>query len=205
MIVMSMQLTISSRRDIAVCRRNPRPLGARRMSKCRMPRTLQLSLPTPAATELLGEVLARSLPQPAGAGTVLYLRGELGAGKTTCVRSFLRSLGVTGTVRSPTYSLLETYALAPLMCVHIDLYRVRTDSEVEELGLRDLLDEQHLLLIEWPDKGGLAVPAAALELQLEYAREGRLASLNARREAGDTWLANLGRDNRLVPYVSNLT
>jgi tRNA threonylcarbamoyladenosine biosynthesis protein TsaE len=170
-----------------------------------MPKTLTLSLPTAVATEVLGEALARSLPQPQTTGTVLYLRGDLGAGKTTCVRSFLRSLGVVGTVRSPTYTLLETYSLAPFTCVHIDLYRVRSAGEVEELGLRDLLDEQHLLLIEWPEKGGLAVPAADLELQLEYAGEGRLAALTARRGCGDRWLTNLVRDNRLVPYVSNLT
>jgi tRNA threonylcarbamoyladenosine biosynthesis protein TsaE len=167
--------------------------------------TLQLSLPTPTATDLLGEALAQSLPQPQNAGTVLYLRGELGAGKTTCVRSLLRSLGATGTVRSPTYTLLETYPLVPVTCVHIDLYRVRTESEVEELGLRDLLDENPLLLIEWPEKGGLAVPAADLDMQLEYAGKGRIASLSAPRKGGDEWLHNLGRDNRLVPYVSNLT
>jgi tRNA threonylcarbamoyladenosine biosynthesis protein TsaE len=170
-----------------------------------MPKTLTLSLPTAIATELLGEALARSLPQPQTTGTVMYLRGELGAGKTTCVRSFLRSLGAVGTVRSPTYTLVESYALGPLTCVHIDLYRVRTESEVEELGLRDLLDEQHLLLIEWPEKGGLAVPAADLELQLEYAGEGRLAALTTHRATGVAWINNLGRDNRLVPYVSNLT
>jgi tRNA threonylcarbamoyladenosine biosynthesis protein TsaE len=167
--------------------------------------TLQLSLPTLRATELLGEALAQSLPQPHGAGTVLYLRGELGAGKTTCARSLLRSLGATGTVRSPTYTLLETYPLVPVSCVHIDLYRVRAESEVEDLGLRDLMDGRHLLLIEWPEKGGLAVPAADLDIQLAYAGEGRIASVSASRESGDGWLRNLGRDNRLVPYVSNLT
>lgn len=135
----------------------------------------------------------------------MYLRGALGAGKTTCVRSFLRSLGAAGTVRSPTYTLLETYALAPLTCVHVDLYRVRAEAEVEELGLRDLLDERHLLLIEWPEQGGLAVPAADIDLRLEYVGDGRLATLSARRSGGDEWLCNLGRDNRLVPYVSNLT
>jgi tRNA threonylcarbamoyladenosine biosynthesis protein TsaE len=170
-----------------------------------MRKTLPLSLPTSAATEQLGEALARSLPQPPSEGIVVYLRGELGTGKTTCVRSFLRFLGAPGPVRSPTYTLLETYALTPLTCVHVDLYRVRTEGEVEELGLRDLLDGRHLLLIEWPEKGGLAVPAADLDLHLEYADDGRLATLSACRDRGDAWIDNLGRDNRLVPYVSNLT
>ena len=113
-----------------------------------MSKILQLALPTSRETEQLGDALARSLPQQQSAGTVMYLRGELGAGKTTCVRSFLRSMGAAGTVRSPTYTLLETYVLAALTCVHVDLYRVRSEGEVEELGLRDLLDEHHLLLIE---------------------------------------------------------
>ena len=135
----------------------------------------------------------------------MYLRGELGAGKTTCVRSLLRSLGASGTIRSPTYTLIETYPLALMTCVHIDLYRVRTQVEAEELGLRDLMDGRHLLLIEWPEKGGLAVPNADLELLLEYAGEGRQACLEARGEDGDAWLTNLVRDTRLVTYVSNLT
>jgi tRNA threonylcarbamoyladenosine biosynthesis protein TsaE len=170
-----------------------------------MPKNLTLSLPTATATEWLGEALARSLPQPQSEGSVMYLRGELGAGKTTCVRSFLRALGAAGTVRSPTYTLLETYALAPLTCVHVDLYRVRTEGEVEELGLRDWLDKDHLLLIEWPEKGGLALPTPDIDLHLEYAGDGRRAALSAAREAGERWLSNLGRDSRLVPYVSNLT
>jgi tRNA threonylcarbamoyladenosine biosynthesis protein TsaE len=71
-----------------------------------------------------------------GAGR-LYLQGELGAGKTTCVRSLLRALGVTGLVRSPTYTLVETYVLPTLTCVHVDLYRLQSLTEVDELGLRD--------------------------------------------------------------------
>jgi tRNA threonylcarbamoyladenosine biosynthesis protein TsaE len=170
-----------------------------------MPIVLKLKLATPAATELLGEALARSLPQAHAAGTVLYLRGDLGAGKTTCVRSLLRALGATGSVRSPTYTLLETYPLSIRTCVHVDLYRVQRPSEVDELGLRDLLDPDHLLLIEWPEKGGAAVPAADLVLLLEYADEGRLATVSGAGEAGLSWLRELGQDNRLVPYVSNLT
>lgn len=166
---------------------------------------MQLKLATPAATERLGEALARSLPQARAEGTVLYLRGDLGAGKTTCVRSLLRALGVTGAVRSPTYTLLETYPLVKRTCVHVDLYRVQRSSEVDELGLRDLLDPEHLLLIEWPEKGGAAVPAPNLVLALEYADEGRLATVSGADEVGQCWLRELGQDNRLVPYVSNLT
>src|SRR5580700_11242844 len=106
---------------------------------------MEIHLEGSVATESLGQALARSLPDAlrrgaaaGGAGAVLYLQGELGAGKTTCVRSLLRALGVTGLVRSPTYTLVETYILADLTCVHVDLYRLRAATEIEELGLRDM-------------------------------------------------------------------
>jgi tRNA threonylcarbamoyladenosine biosynthesis protein TsaE len=141
----------------------------------------------------------------ASAGAVVYLRGELGAGKTTCVRSLLRTLGVTGLVRSPTYALVETYALGALTCVHVDLYRLQTLTEVDELGLRDLVGPGHLLLVEWPEKGGAAVPPADLDLALQYAGEGRQARVRAATALGSQWLENLGRDRSLSFYVSNLT
>src|SRR5712671_2767612 len=122
---------------------------------------MDLNLPDSSATEALGQALARSLPGavradavPTGAaqagampddavqtgaartGAVLYLQGELGAGKTTCVRSLLRALGVAGLVRSPTYTLVETYPLATLTCVHVDLYRLQSLTEVDALRLR---------------------------------------------------------------------
>jgi tRNA threonylcarbamoyladenosine biosynthesis protein TsaE len=141
----------------------------------------------------------------ASAGAVVYLRGELGAGKTTCVRSLLRALGVTGLVRSPTYALVETYSLDALTCVHVDLYRLQTLTEVDELGLRDLVGPGHLLLVEWPERGGAAVPPADVDLALEYAGDGRRARLRAATALGSQWLENLGRDRSLSFYVSNLT
>src|SRR5580700_7801464 len=99
---------------------------------------MDLNLADSSVTECLGRALARSFPGAAAgvaaAGAVLYLRGELGAGKTTCVRSLLRALGVTGLVRSPTYALVETYRVDALTCVHVDLYRLQSLTEVEELG-----------------------------------------------------------------------
>jgi tRNA threonylcarbamoyladenosine biosynthesis protein TsaE len=138
-------------------------------------------------------------------GAVLYLQGDLGAGKTTCVRSLLRSLGVTGLVRSPTYTLVETYCLAALTCVHVDLYRLQVLTEVDELGLRDLVGPGCLLLVEWPEKGGAALPPADLELELRYAGEGRQGRLGARTAEGFTWLVNLAHDSSFATYVSNLT
>jgi tRNA threonylcarbamoyladenosine biosynthesis protein TsaE len=166
--------------------------------------SMHLNLADSRATEALGAALARALPR-AGTGAVLYLQGELGAGKTTCVRSMLRTLGVTAPVRSPTYTLVERYTLDTLDCVHVDLYRLQSAVEVQELGLRDLNGPGFLMMIEWPEKGGAAVPRADLELKLTYACESRLAALSAATQVGENWLANLAIDSSLAPYVSNLT
>jgi tRNA threonylcarbamoyladenosine biosynthesis protein TsaE len=187
---------------------------------------MDLNLPDSGATEALGQALARALPvtvylgaagassvasapsAAAGAGgdgAVVYLQGELGAGKTTCARSLLRALGVTGLVRSPTYTLVETHILAALTCVHVDLYRLHGYSEVDELGLRDLVGPGCLLLVEWPENGGGALPPADLDLTFSYAGDARQGCLAAKTTMGDQWLSNLGHDTSLRSYVSNLT
>jgi len=158
----------------------------------------------------LGAALARAIlsatPRPSAATDgVIHLRGDLGSGKTTCARSLLHALGVTGIVRSPTYTLVDTYSLPGLTCVHVDLYRLRSSAEVEELGLRDLTGPGYLMLIEWPEKGGAAVPAADLDLLLQYAGDARSGSLRAVSEVGGGWLTKLSLDSSLMPYVSNLT
>lgn len=166
--------------------------------------SMDFRFPDASGTEALGSALARAFPAPS-AGAVIYLQGELGSGKTTCVRSLLRTLGVTAPVRSPTYTLVDYYSLAAIECVHVDLYRVRSTAEVDELGLRDMTGPGSLLLIEWPEKGGVAVPAADLGLTLNYIEAGREAMLRAGTVFGEEWLTNLGRDSSLIPYVSNLT
>jgi tRNA threonylcarbamoyladenosine biosynthesis protein TsaE len=173
---------------------------------------MDLHLPDSSATESLGKALARSLPgalrrgAAAGdAGAVLYLHGELGAGKTTCVRALLRASGVLGLVRSPTYTLVETYDLPGLSFVHVDLYRLQSLGEVDELGLRELTGPGVLLLVEWPDKGGAALPPADVDLTLRYADEARRANIESRSPTGTLWLENLGHDTSLSSYVSNLT
>ena len=171
------------------------------------PVSLEFNLGSSGDTEALGRALARALPGAgvSAAGAVLYLQGELGAGKTTCARSLLQALGVTGPVRSPTYTLVETYVLAGLTCSHVDLYRLQSLSEVDELGLRDLLGPKGLLLVEWPDRGGAALPPADVELTLRYAGEARQAALDPKTPLGSEWLRNLGHDTSLRFYVSNLT
>jgi tRNA threonylcarbamoyladenosine biosynthesis protein TsaE len=186
---------------------------------------MDFDLADSSITELLGNALARTLPgavpadsMPTGgmpadgmpadgtpAGAVVYLQGDLGAGKTTCARSLLRALGVAGLVRSPTYTLVETYTRGALTCVHVDLYRLQTLTEVDELGLRDLVGPNCLLLVEWPEKGGAALPPADVKLTLSYAGDARRAHLLAVTALGTEWLQNMGRDTSLSPYVSNLT
>jgi tRNA threonylcarbamoyladenosine biosynthesis protein TsaE len=173
---------------------------------------LDFNLPDSEATEVLGRALARSLPggkSAAGAdlptGAVVYLQGELGAGKTTCVRSLLRTLGVAGLVRSPTYTLVETYPLGALTCVHVDLYRLQTLTEIDELGLRDLVGPGCLLLVEWPEKGSDALPPTDLDVRLRYAGERRAVCLRGLSSLGTEWIQNLGQDSSLSSYVSNLT
>jgi tRNA threonylcarbamoyladenosine biosynthesis protein TsaE len=165
---------------------------------------LRFDLPDSGATESLGRALAKAFPG-AGSGAIVHLRGELGSGKTTCARSLLHALGVTAPVRSPTYTLVDTYSVMDLTCVHVDLYRVQTTTEVEELGLRDMTGPGYLMLIEWPEKGGVAVPPADLHLQLSYQGDARSAALRATSETGKVWLPKLSIDTSLAPYVSHLT
>lgn len=167
---------------------------------------LVLALPDSAATEALGTALARSFPGAAQTSAALHLTGDLGAGKTTCVRAFLRAKGITTLIRSPTYTLVETYRLAspPLTCVHVDLYRLEGLAQVDELGLRDFMGAGHLLLIEWPERGAGALPAADLELAIEFTAGGRRARLRAPTKAGETWLLNLRDDTSLASYLPNL-
>jgi tRNA threonylcarbamoyladenosine biosynthesis protein TsaE len=167
---------------------------------------VELSLPDASATEILGAALARAFPGAGQASAALYLEGDLGAGKTTCVRALLRSCGVSGLIRSPTFTLVETYRLdgRELTCVHVDLYRLEGAVQVDELGLRDFLVPGHLLLIEWPQRGAGSLPEPDVWLSLEFTGSGRRARLRADTDRGRAWLANLRDDARIASYLSNL-
>ncbi len=164
---------------------------------------LHFTLPDALATDRLGAALARGLPGAVAQPVVLYLQGELGAGKTTCVRSLLRALGAAGLIRSPTYTLVEVYALQRATCLHLDLYRLRSALEVEELGLREHALAGNLWLVEWPELGRGLVPSADLTLTLGYAGAGREAALQSASAVGQAWLRDLADDASLTPYVSN--
>jgi len=153
---------------------------------------LELSLPDEAATARLGERLARLLTAPRPEAFIVYLTGPLGAGKTHLVRGLLRALGVTATVRSPTFALLEIYETSGPTCVHLDLYRVAAPGELEQLGLRELLEPGHLWLVEWPERGQGTLPPADLTVDLQFHGAGRLARLTFPQSALPLWGRGLG-------------
>jgi tRNA threonylcarbamoyladenosine biosynthesis protein TsaE len=124
-------------------------------------------------------------------GGVLYLRGELGAGKTTFARALLDALGVGLRIKSPTYSLIESYATGDLAVHHLDLYRIADPGELEWLGLADLTAGPHLLLVEWPERAARALPVPDLVVSLAHAGEKRDAVLAAGSARGADWLRRL--------------
>ena len=119
--------------------------------------------------ETVGSVLAESL----SFGDIIFLEGELGAGKTTVSRGILRGFGYRGIVASPTYTLLELYELTVHRVAHFDLYRITAAKDLEGIGFRDYLDGQTICLIEWPENGAAFLPAPNLRIILEYAGVGR--------------------------------
>ena len=108
-----------------------------------------------------------------GQRLILFLSGDLGAGKTTLVRGLLRGLGHQGTVKSPTYTIVEPYRLCRVDVFHIDLYRMNDPAELEFTGIRDSFSEAALFLIEWPDNARLALPTPDLEVFITRSGEGR--------------------------------
>ena len=145
---------------------------------------------TEQQTEALGGCLARVIPANARAALQLQLQGDLGAGKTTLARGFLRALGYDGAVRSPTYTLIETYEFPALTVVHADLYRLHDPAEFEALGLRDLSTAGHVWLIEWPERAGDRLPAADLHIMLAAQPQGHSLECRAQSGIGAQWLAH---------------
>lgn len=131
-----------------------------------------------AATEALGARLAAALTPHAGA--LVYLEGDLGAGKTTLARGLLRALGVQGAIRSPTYTLMEVYEQPDRPVLHMDLYRLNDPLELHNLGLADFSPSHSLWLVEWPQRGQGMLPPWDVRIELLSTGTTRRAKIQLR-------------------------
>ncbi len=138
-------------------------------------------------TEALAAAMAQAWREP----LLVYLSGDLGVGKTTLVRHLLHAFGHHGSVRSPTYNLVEPYALGIGPVFHFDLYRVQDPEELELIGWRDYLAEAALCLVEWPERAQPLLPQADVEVALQLHGHQRSATLQAQGERGSAWMQRL--------------
>ncbi len=136
----------------------------------------------PAMMENIGGQLFKACAQENGC--IIYLTGELGAGKTTLVRGFLRAGGYTGAVKSPTYTLVEPYEIQNKKIFHFDLYRLQDPQELEYLGIRDYLQDNSFCLVEWPQRGGIYLPLSDLMIQIDHQINKRALTLTAQTDRG---------------------
>lgn len=151
--------------------------------------TLQTESADEAQTEALGVRLATVIPRACR----IYVRGPLGAGKTTLVRGLLRGLGHTGPVTSPTFTLVEPYELHGARIFHFDFYRVVDPGELEFLGLRDYFDGESICIVEWPERAGSVLPTPDLDVMIRLSNEwGRVLHLQAHSDIGAAALSALG-------------
>jgi tRNA threonylcarbamoyladenosine biosynthesis protein TsaE len=151
---------------------------------------LTRNLPGESDTLAFGAALAESL-EP---GLVIYLSGELGAGKTTLARGLLRGLGHPGKVKSPSYTLVEPYAFSRLYLYHFDFYRFTDPRELGEAGFRDYFNPDSVCLVEWPEKAAGVVPPADIKITLKAAGVGRELEVDADTEAGRRCIRQLKED-----------
>ena len=122
---------------------------------------------------------------------IVFLDGDLGAGKTTLSRGIIRGLGHVGSVKSPTFTLVEPYEIGEIRAFHFDLYRLVDPEELEYLGIRDYLEDDALCLIEWPQKGAGFLPKPDLTITISPHDSGRSLSLLPQSSRGETWCAAL--------------
>jgi tRNA threonylcarbamoyladenosine biosynthesis protein TsaE len=140
--------------------------------------TVTAYLPDEAATDALGAALARALVR----GLVIYLHGDLGAGKTALTRALLRAAGYQGTVKSPTYTLSEPYSVeldgSSVNVIHYDLYRMSSPEEFLDAGFREDFNGDNICIVEWPEKGDPVLPAPDMDVHLHVAGLGRDVELH---------------------------
>lgn len=135
----------------------------------------EIAFPQEQQMQSFAQQLAARLHPP----MVIWLQGDLGTGKTAFTRALVHALGYQGVVKSPTYGLMEHYPLPSLKVLHLDLYRISDPDELEFLGLADLLDDETILLVEWPDKGGHWLAQPDFIFEFTYADQGRVLRWSA--------------------------
>lgn len=152
---------------------------------------MYFELPHEQATDALAKKLAHGLTSPA----ILTFSGELGAGKTAFIRSMLRTLGVTSTIKSPTFSVVESYQLTDYSVHHFDLYRISDETELEAIGVRDYFSTDTVCCVEWPERAPdlLAHVDVSFEFNYNLDGEGRTLLASASSERGRALLTCLGR------------
>ena len=148
---------------------------------------LRLAVATAQDMERVGQNAASGVR----AGQLVFLTGELGAGKTTWVRGLLHGLGHEGAVKSPTYTLLEPYDLGRLSVYHFDLYRLNDPEELEHLAFRDYLDGRGVCLVEWPERGEHLLPAPDCLIDIRYHNDGRCLTVHCNSLLGDPLCAGM--------------
>lgn len=132
--------------------------------------------------EALGAKIAASLQ----GGEIIFLKGELGAGKTTLVRGLLHGLGYSGNVKSPTYTLVEIYSIENKEINHFDLYRLNDPEELEAMGIRDYCDGQATCLFEWPEHGKGVLPSPDIVFFITHSKDGRNVEINSQTKSGES-------------------
>ncbi|MBA6252535.1 MAG: tRNA threonylcarbamoyladenosine biosynthesis protein TsaE [Colwellia sp.] len=138
-----------------------------------------------SATIAMGNKLADIVKKELKQGIVVYLYGDLGAGKTTLTRGFVQGMGHIGHVKSPTYTLVEPYELDDWLVYHFDLYRLSDPEELEYMGIRDYFADNCCCFIEWPEKGLGMIKAPDLRIDLAYSDEQRTINIQAKTPLGE--------------------
>ena len=145
-----------------------------------MSRSFESHLSDEVATVTMGNQIAAIIEQ----GAVIYLHGDLGAGKTTFTRGVVQGFGHTGKVKSPTYTLVEPYELEKANVYHFDLYRLGDPEELEYMGIRDYFSADAICVVEWPEKGGEFIPVPDLNITLSYVDDERKIVIKSASERG---------------------
>ena len=155
---------------------------------------MKLELKTVADTEKLGAALWKQLPPK----SLVFLNGELGAGKTTLVRGVLRATGYTGAVKSPTFTLVEEYQINDRKILHFDLYRISDPEELEWIGIRDYMAQESVCFIEWSELGRGFLPEPDLVLNLTINGQQRMAEVIFHSEKAKSFISQQWKNNDIL-------